>query len=174
MSTRSTSNVAHPFGTVNTPPLPPKVLAALQAKYTRAEGRRAREKLHQGEIDVLESCREALGWPSITSLAAKYYPLYPHRKAWRHALLKCRHCKCKTATLNIKYLLHVVITKWEEILAACYPPREALNRLAHLPLSIYRELTGREQSISTEVARKGPGDRQEKYYRGKFAGLVRR
>jgi len=64
--------------------------------------RRAADELSQGEKAVLDQVREALTWPSLLSLAAKYYPLYPHRKWWLAALRRARHY---ARFVNIRYLL---------------------------------------------------------------------
>jgi hypothetical protein len=104
--------------------LPRKYAQLVQWRYSPREGRDARDKLSQGELDVLETCRLELGWQTITSLATKWYPLYPSRKAWARALSHCRQFvgsgKLRTRTLNLKYLLRAVITHFQEQLRLIY------------------------------------------------------
>jgi len=111
------------------PVLPEKCLSALARHYSRTAGRKSASHLAQGEIDILEQCRLALGWPSILSLAIKYYALYPHRKCWNRALQRCRRAQIRTSTLNIKYLLLTVISCVRESLARSFNGSGALNRL---------------------------------------------
>lgn len=127
----SKSIVADSNTPVNPPTLPDEVLATLEAKYHRRAAVASLDRLKQGDIDVLEEARRQLGWPSLLSLAHKYYPLYPQRHAWRRALEKCRHVQLRTATLNIKYLLLAVITQVQYSLKAAFSPRGSSNRLIH-------------------------------------------
>lgn len=64
--------------------------------------REAADKLDNGEKDVLNEVREALSWPTVLSLAYKYYSLYPHRKWWLEAL---RRAQKWARFVNIRYLL---------------------------------------------------------------------
>jgi len=99
-------------------------------KYKIEEAKKSIALLSQGELDVLEQVRGTLGWPSIVSLAFKYYPAFPHRKWWLEALrrtLKWSHKK------NIIYLLKClqsINAEWSE---AAFNGRDALNRLIHKP-----------------------------------------
>ena len=116
---------------VKPPILPQKALDALEAQYSRGKGKDSTLALSQGERDVLELARQKLGWPTITSLAHKYFPLYPHRKAWARALARCNRQRLRTCTLNIKYLLLTVLTEINKSLEAGYSGAKALNRLVH-------------------------------------------
>lgn len=97
-------------------------------KYKTEEAKKSIALLSQGEKDVLEQVRDTLGWPSIVSLAFKYYPAFPHRKWWLEALrrtLKWSHKK------NIIYLLKClqsINAEWSE---AAFNGRDGLNRLTH-------------------------------------------
>lgn len=126
--------VAQPFSSVKPPVLPQKALDALQDTYSRKKGKASVLALSQGELDVLELARQSLGWPSIVSLAHKYYPVYPYRKCWKRALEKCSRQRLRTCTLNIKYLLLAVITQVQRTLDSAYSGAKSLNRLVHPPL----------------------------------------
>lgn len=106
-----------------------QVKDALHAQYSRRDGHRSLDKLSQGEVDILNLAREALGWPSITSLAHKYYPLYPDRKWWKRALERCARQKVRTVTLNIVYLLHALATIKAMAVKAAFSGNGVLNRL---------------------------------------------
>lgn len=138
---------------VNPPVLPAHVEAVLHQTYRRSQAQSSLQRLSQGEIDVLEDARRQLGWPSIVSLAHKYYPLYAHRQCWRRALMishRCRHCgeqvemkddvlQCSCCgqrrfhhnTLTIQYLLLAVITQVQYTLQAAFSGKAALIRLVH-------------------------------------------
>lgn len=160
MSTLTRSKVAHPVNPVNPASLPEKCIDTLGIKYTRLEGHQAVIDLSQGELDVLELAREALGWPTITSLATKYYPLYPHRKAWYYALQKCKQMQVRTKTLNIKYLLLAVISQVAERLERAFIPGTAPNRLVSTSFNNtgdrYHRLVRSEDKKKPGVARSGP------------------
>lgn len=111
--------------------LSPQALAALHDEYPRRAGHASVNALSQGEKDVLELAREQLGWVSITSLAHKYYPLYPTRQWWKRALERCSRQKVRTKTLNIVYLLLTLETIKTWALKAAFSGKEALNRLVH-------------------------------------------
>lgn len=113
------------------PTLSPQALEVLHSQYSRKDGHQSLIKLSQGETDVLHLAREALGWPTITSLAHKYYPLYPNRQWWKRSLERCGHQKVRTVTLNIKYLLLALATVKAMALKAAFSGKEALNRLVH-------------------------------------------
>jgi len=127
----------------NTPVLIGQALAALNAKYSRTAGHKSVEALSQGEADVLNLARQQLGWPTITSLAHKYYPLYPSRQLWKRALERCSHYKVRTKTLNIVYLLLTLQTVKTWALKAAYSGKEALNRLVHTTNTISTKSTNR-------------------------------
>lgn len=111
--------------------LSPQVQEALHSQYSRRDGHRSLSKLHQGEADILYMVAEALSWPTITSLAHKYYPLYPNHKWWKRALSICNRQRIRTKTLNIVYLLRTVASVKAEALKAAFSGRDGLNRLVH-------------------------------------------
>lgn len=113
------------------PTLSPQALGALHTQYSRKAGHNSVDKLSQGERDVLDMAREKLAWVSITSLAHKYYPLYPNRQWWKRALERCSHQNVRTKTLNIVYLLRTLETIRTWALKAAFSGKEALNRLVH-------------------------------------------
>lgn len=113
------------------PSLSPQAQEALHSQYSRKAGHQSLNKLSQGEADVLHQAREVLGWPTITSLAHKYYPLYPNRQWWKRALERCTLHKVRTVTLNIVYLLHTLETVKTMALKAAFSGKESLNRLVH-------------------------------------------
>ena len=112
-------------------PLSPQAQEALHAQYSRTAGHKSVNALSQGEADVLNQARQQLGWVSITSLAHKYYPLYPNRQWWKRALSRCSLRKLRTKTLNIVYLLLTLETVKQYALKAAYSGKESLNRLVH-------------------------------------------
>lgn len=113
------------------PTLPCQVQEALHNQYSRKAGHQSLSKLTQGETDVLHQAREVLGWPTITSLAHKYYQLYPNRQWWKRALERCARQKVRTVTLNITYLLLALETVKAMALKAAFSGKEVLNRLVH-------------------------------------------
>mgnify|MGYP001565121889 CR=1 FL=1 len=123
--------------------LPQQVQALLQSTYPRRQGWKAANALSQGERDVLEMARELLGWVSITSLAYKYWPLYPDRKLWQRAVERCRRHKPRYKTHPIQYLLLTIATVkawWQK---AAFSSKEDPNRIVHSinthkDLDIYR------------------------------------
>jgi len=129
MSDHLIPRVTEPISCVKSPTLPPNVESVLHQTYPRRAGLKSVDTLSQGELDILEAARVELGWPSVISLAHKYYPLYPHRKCWQRALEKCRLKKLRTRTLNIKYLLLAVISQVKYSLQANFSGRGSLNRL---------------------------------------------
>jgi len=100
-----------------------------QKRYNIEEAKKSRASLSQGEIDVLEQARVALGWPSILSLAFKYYPAFPNRKWWLEAL---RRGHKWARRMNITYLLKALQSISEEALNLAFSGKAALNRLVHL------------------------------------------
>jgi len=110
--------------------LPQRVQEAINTRYPMKLAPPALQRLSQGEKDQLELARQRLSWPTIISLAVKYYPLYPCRKWWQRALERCSHHKVNTATLNISYLLLTLetIKKWG-LRAAYQSTKGAVNRL---------------------------------------------
>ncbi len=129
LSRTLSGKLAHSFPPVKPPDLGPAAIEAMAAKYSRTEARHALDDLDQGVLDILETCRVALGWPTITSLAAKYYPLYPHRKCWKRALAKCKLQQIRTVTLNIRYLLLAVICQVRQSIKASTAGESVTNRL---------------------------------------------
>lgn len=113
------------------PTLSCQVQEALRSQYTRKAGHQSLSKLSQGETDVLHQAREMLGWPTITSLAHKYYQLYPNRQWWKRALERCSRQKVRTVTLNIRYLLLTLETVKAMALNAAFTGKGELNRLVH-------------------------------------------
>jgi len=106
----------------------PSIAELTTRKYKIGEAKKSIALLSQGELDVLEQVRDVLGWPSIVSLAFKYYPAYPHRKWWLEALrrtLKWSHKK------NIIYLLKCLQSISAEWAKAAFSGKDALNRLIH-------------------------------------------
>lgn len=98
--------------------LPPHVEQAIHQPYSRRDGQESVSRLAQGELDILESIRPVLGWRSVTSLATKYYPLFPERQCWKRALAICLRYRARwyTQTLSIRYLLKAVIQQVQETL----------------------------------------------------------
>ncbi len=114
----SDSFVAQSYQSVKPVDLPAHVIARISEKYERGAGRASVAKLSQGEIDILDDCRQALGWRYLTSLAHKYYPLYPERHCWKRALAICMRYRESwyTKSLNIFYLLKAVAQQVSESL----------------------------------------------------------
>lgn len=112
--------------------LPTRTQEALHTRYPIHLARARLKLMTQGEKDQLEEARERLGWPTILSLAMKYYPLYPCRKWWQRAIERCGHHKSRTATLNIVYLLRTIesVKKWS-LTQAFKSTVETANRLTH-------------------------------------------
>lgn len=110
--------------------LPHRAQEAINTRYPMKLAPAALHRLSQGEKDQLEEARQRLSWPTIISLAVKYYPLYPCRKWWQRALERCSHHKVQTATLNISYLLLTLetIKKWG-LQAAYQSTKRVANRL---------------------------------------------
>ena len=111
--------------------LPQQVQALLQSTYPRRQGWKAVAALSQGERDVLEMARQTLGWVSITSLAYKYWPLYPDRKLWQRAVERCHLHKPRYKTHPIQYLLLTLATVKAWWAKAAYSGKEATNRIVH-------------------------------------------
>lgn len=126
---------------VKPPDLPSNYHDLVKLTYTRTQGRKAVSDLAQGERDVLEMARAELGWPSITSLAYKWYPVARSRKCWQRAVERCRLQKVRTRTLNLKYLLLTVLSEVNLSLLKSYSGSEALTRY----LDKYRSLTTRSR-----------------------------
>lgn len=97
-------------------------------KYTPGEANNAIASLSQGELDVLKQVRDTLGWPSIKSLAVKYYPAYPNRKWWLEASRRVNKWARKK---NITYFLKCLQSIATEHLEAAFSGKGALNRLIH-------------------------------------------
>lgn len=167
-------SVNNTTGICQAPQLPASVLSAIGTSYRLSQGQAAVEALSNGERDVLEAARVALGWPSIVSLAYKYYPLYPHSSCWKRALYECSKRKIMTATLNIRYLLLAVISQVQQSLEKSYSStRQAVNRLTHP----FKDNTIEVNRLTHpgEVKRpEAPPVDPDKYIKGKYGHLVRR
>lgn len=131
MASFTTRSINQNICFVKPPELPPNYKELVELRYRRSKGVAAAEALAQGERDILELVRQALGWNSIYSLAYKWYPLYPYRHDWKRALEKCSQQKLKTRTLNLKYLLLAVITQVKLSLMRAFSGKASLNRLLH-------------------------------------------
>lgn len=118
--------------------LSPQAQQALHTRYNTDHARTRLKLMTQGEKDQLEVARERLGWPTILSLAMKYYPLYPCRKWWQRAMERCSRYKARTTTLNIVYLLRTIesVKQWS-LTRAYQSTRETVNRLTQR--YIYKE-----------------------------------
>lgn len=167
-----TRTLAQPFSPVKPAELRPADLEAFGGKYSRTEARHALDDQPQGVVDILETCREALGWPTITSLLLKYYPLYPHRGCWRRALARCKLQEVRTRTLNIRYLLLAVITQALQALEDAADNFSLTNRL----LSISSYHLGNRSSYRLGDARgEKPANRADRTSRdwfGKYADAI--
>lgn len=95
-------------------------------KYSLKDAEMSIASLSQGEIDVLDRVKDALGWHSIKSLAVKYYPACPCRKWWLEALRRSAKFARRT---NIVYLLKCLESIQKEWREAAYSGKESLNRL---------------------------------------------
>lgn len=155
--------------------LPPHVESAIHQTYSRFDGRQARERLAQGEIDILESCRKAVGWKYLTSLATKYYPLYPERHCWKRALALCLRYRSRwyTETLSIRYLLKAVIQQVNESLERNFSGKlgDILNSTPNTTNSI------RETILNSTSRFQSDEDFMEwnrkKYLSGRYAHMIR-
>lgn len=136
--------------------LPQRAQEAINTRYPMKLAPPALHRLSQGEKDQLEEARQRLGWPTILSLAVKYYPLYPCHKWWQRALIRCSYHKVRTATLNISYLLLTLetIKKWG-LLAAYQSTKRAVNRLTQ---SVNKKETGDNRLTPTSGIINIPGD----------------
>lgn len=112
---------------------------AVHMHYPRRQGWKAVANLSQGERDVLEMARLTLGWVSITSLACKYWPLYPERKLWQRAVERCSHYQPRYKTHPIQYLLLTLATVKAWALEAAFSGREDLNRIVY-PINSFDNL----------------------------------
>ena len=172
----STSLLAQRFSSVKVNILPAQVEEAIHRTYSRQEGAPARERLAQGELDVLESCRQALGWKTITSLAVKYYPLFPERHSWKRALaLSLRYrARWHTATLSIRYLLKAVIQQHYESLVRNFSGKltEIKNNVSPILNSIPNHILNRK-GVWGKTYRHNKDD-LDQFIRGKYGHMVRR
>lgn len=110
----------------------PLVDSLVARKYKGPEAEVAVKELDQGEKDILEQVRQALGWPSIKSLAVKYYPSYRNRKWWMEALRRTLHYAAKwkrRRIINIRYLLRTLASIAAEKAALAKAKNSADNRL---------------------------------------------
>jgi len=156
--------------------LPPHIELAIHQTYSKTEGRQFRERLAQGEIDVLEPCAKALGWKTVTSLATKYYPLLPERHCWRRALALALRYRPRwyTQTLPIRYLLKAVIQQWQESLERNFSGKlsDIQNRLPTIDSTIGETiLNGKGVWGKTDNPLASDPD---KYIKGRYAHMVMR
>ncbi len=165
-------NITQSVDTVKS--LPQSVIQKIAEKYPRGTGAESMERLAQGEFDILDSCRQALGWRTVTSLAYKYYPLYPSRQCWKRALAICMRYKDKwrTRSLNIKYLLMAVIQQVAESLAGQYDKVSNAIRIVSL-----NTLKGSSKDYSNSKGvwgkrPKAPRIDPDKYIRGPRGHMV--
>jgi len=105
-------------------------------QYTAEESRIAIEALSPEVVVVLDQVREALGWPSIKSLAVKYFPACPRHDWWQTALRRTQHY---TLRPNIKYLLKTLQSIGEKLEGKAYSGRQGLNRISSRLESSSRE-----------------------------------
>lgn len=110
------------------------VLTARQ--YTTEESRIATESLSPEVVAVLDQVREALGWPSIKSLAVKYYSAFPFYDRWQTALRRTQRCARRP---NIVYLLKTLESIGRELEGKAYSGRRELTRLSSRLESTFRE-----------------------------------
>ena len=104
--------------------------ALVSHRYKAAEAEEAIEALSQGERDILERVREALGWPSIKSLVVKYFPHFKHRKWWSEAI---RRTSKYARRFNIRYLLRCLESIKDEWQQSAYTPKGNRLTSASLP-----------------------------------------
>jgi hypothetical protein len=134
-------------------------------KYTGREAEMSIASLSQGEVDVLNQAREALGWPSIKSLAFKYYPAFPCRKWWLEAL---RRTQRLARRVNIVYLLKCLQSIQEEWQEVAFSGKPVLNRLIHKATNKVKSNTNRLESTNGNATFRG---RLGPYQRVVLAGM---
>lgn len=128
-------------------------LASLTTKkYTQREAELSIASLTQGEVDVLNQVRDALGWPSIKSLAVKYWPVFSCRKWWLEALRRTQRLARRVNILYILKCLQSIEKEWREL---AFSGKEALNRLGHKANSRVKSGTNRLEATSENGTFKG-------------------
>ena len=111
-------------------------------QYTPKESQPAMARLSAAEVGVLEEVAAQLGWPSITSLATKYFPACPFHDRWPTALRRMlQHSKRG----NIRYLLKVLQSIGEELEGKAYSGRKSLNRVTN---RLERDIQKKDLSLS--------------------------
>ena len=142
------------------------IIAELTAKkFTGPEAKMSIASLSQGERDVLDQVREVLGWPSISSLAVKYYPAYPNRKWWLEAIRRVNRWAKRR---NIVYFLKCLESIAQERLEAAFSGRPALNRLLHNKVN---NKLGCINRLERKAARRDMA--ANSYVNEKYGGLVK-
>lgn len=137
-------------------------------QYTAEESRIATEALSPEVVVVLDQVREALGWPSIKSLAVKYFPAFPFHDRWQTALRRTQHY---TLRPNILYLLKTLQSIGEKLEGKAYSGRQSLSRLSSRLESSFRKkdrVSSRLQSTRADTTSRSLAD-----LTGPLAGRVR-
>lgn len=96
-------------------------------QYTVEESRIATEALSPEVVVILDQVREALGWPSMKSLAVKYFPAFPRHDWWQAALRRTQQFSRRP---NIVYLLKTLESIGRELEGKAYSGRQSLNRIS--------------------------------------------
>lgn len=103
------------------------IMSLTTRQYTAEESRIATEALSPEVVVVLDQVRAALGWPSIKSLATKYYAAFPYYDRWQTALRRTRFYARRP---NIAYLLKTLESIQQELEGKAYSGRQSLSRLS--------------------------------------------
>lgn len=155
------------------PSVSPDLDSLVSQKYKSPEGTVAVEALSQGEKDVLEKVRQALGWPSIKSLALKYFPAYRNRKWWAEALRRTITYAEKwkrRRIINIRYIMKVLASMAEQkALEAAY---SAANRLSPLRSILDIPVTNREGTNRLSRRERAKLHGSARYLGGKYGHIV--
>lgn len=133
--------------------------------FSRRDGDAAAAALSQGEKDVLWQVAGILGWRSLESLAAKYFPKFPYRKQWLEAM---RRVLKYSRSRNITYFLLCLQTIEKECSEAALASKEVFNRLVHKANN--RLNMGKNRLVPQA---NGKDDMPDKYIIMKYPGLVR-
>lgn len=151
----------------------PLVDSLVSRKYTKPEAVAALAELSQGEKDILEQVRQALGWPSIKSLAVKYFPSFRNRKWWAEALRRTLHYAAKwkrRRIINIRYILRALGSIAAEKAERAKAELSASNRLTATGIfercSSYRY--GETNRLTTRSKLRGAA----RYLGGKYGHLI--
>ncbi len=131
-------------------------------KYNLKDAEAAIERLSAGEKAVLQEVAADFGWPSIKSLAVKYFPACRRHDLWQTA----RHRMLQRATRpNIKYLLKTLQSIMDALEGKAFSGRESLNRVTNRlerdiqkkDISLSRVQSIRERAIAqNKTAMEGP------------------